>query len=504
MKRLKRTFSEKLGRLASSSDDKEKTNSKNDSTDSIEFSGDFASSASDSVLQDMCECRTFQWDKNENTMILNKTLLDVESKNQRSNTWAQSTSICEKCSKTEINMNHANSFHVNRGALSSLNEEKTTESLSKDAYGPKLRSQSESLHLRKSSSRRYSTPAYTDPNSPFGKIDSYEFLELLGEGSYATVYKGKFKDSDQIVALKKVSLNSEEGTPFTAIREVSLLKTLKHANIVTLFDIIHTHSTLTLVFEFMHTDLSLYMENMGCAKGINPYNACLFTFQLLRGLHFCHKRKILHRDLKPQNLLISEIGELKLADFGLARAKSIPTNTYSNEVVTLWYRPPDVLLGSTDYTTSLDMWGVGCIFLEMLTGTPVCPGQTDACDQLGKIFDLLGTPSPATWPRLTDLPHYQDYYYSCFLIPRHEIQLCIIVSMLTAIEFGEEFANSLLQFEPTSRLSAMEAMKHPMFGRLPKEIHGLPDSKSIFSIKSIKLMPEENAPSPVGLHVDVG
>nr|XP_039274272.1 negative regulator of the PHO system-like [Styela clava] len=500
MKRLKRTFSEKLGRLASSGEDKDKTKSKNDSPDSIEFASDFASSASDSVLQDICECQPVQWDKNENSMILNKALLDVEEKNQRSNSWGQPSNICEKCSKIEVNMYHANSFHGNRGALSLLSEDQTT-----DNYVPKLRSKSESLHLRKGSGRRYSTPAYTDPNSPFGKIDSYEFLELLGEGSYATVYKGKFKDSDQTVALKKVALNSEEGTPFTAIREVSLLKTLKHANIVTLFDIIHTNSNLTLVFEFMHTDLSLYMENMGCTKGINPRNACLFTFQLLRGLHFCHKRKILHRDLKPQNLLISEIGELKLADFGLARAKSIPTNTYSNEVVTLWYRPPDVLLGSTDYTTSLDMWGVGCIFLEMLTGTPVCPGQTDACDQLGKIFDLLGTPNPSTWSRLTDLPHYHDYYYSCFLIPRHEIQLCVLVSVLSVIEFGEEFASSLLKFEPTQRLSAMEAMKHPMFSRLPHEIHGLADNESIFSIKTIKLIPEDNSSSsPEGLHVDMG
>ena len=115
-------------------------------------------------------------------------------------------------------------------------------------------------------------------------------------------------------------------------------------------------------------------------------------FQLLRGLAYCHKRRVLHRDLKPQNLLISEKGELKLADFGLARAKSVPTRTYSNEVVTLWYRPPDVLLGSTEYTTSIDMWGVGCIFYEMVVGFPAFPGSS-VDEELQLIFSGLGTPN---------------------------------------------------------------------------------------------------------------
>ncbi|MGH0168514.1 UNVERIFIED_CONTAM: hypothetical protein FKN15_074948 [Acipenser sinensis] len=116
------------------------------------------------------------------------------------------------------------------------------------------------------------------------------------------------------------------------------------------------------------------------------FTLLLFLFQLLRGLSYTHQRYILHRDLKPQNLLISDTGELKLADFGLARAKSVPSHTYSNEVVTLWYRPPDVLLGSTDYSTSLDMWGVGCIFVEMIQGIAAFPGMKDIQDQLERIF----------------------------------------------------------------------------------------------------------------------
>ncbi|XP_016303375.1 cyclin-dependent kinase 14-like [Sinocyclocheilus anshuiensis] len=252
--------------------------------------------------------------------------------------------------------------------------------------------------------RRHSSPS--SPTSPkFGKADSYEKLEKLGEGSYATVYKGKSKVNGKLVALKVIRLQEEEGTPFTAIREASLLKGLKHTNIVLLHDIIHTKETLMLVFEYVHTDLCQYMDKH--PGGLHPDNIRLFLFQLLRGLSYIHQRYILHRDLKPQNLLISDTGELKLADFGLARAKSVPSHTYSNEVVTLWYRPPDVLLGSTDYSTCLDMWGVGCIFVEMIQGVAAFPGMKDIQDQLERIFLVLGTPSEETWPGVHSLPHFK-------------------------------------------------------------------------------------------------
>jgi cyclin-dependent kinase 14 len=132
--------------------------------------------------------------------------------------------------------------------------------------------------------------------------------------------------------------------------------------------------------------LAQYLERH--PGGLQAHNVRLFLFQLLRGLSYVHRRKILHRDLKPQNLLISEVGELKLADFGLARAQSVPSHTFSSEVVTLWYRPPEVLLGSTQYSSPLDLWGVGCIFVELLTGSPAFPGVKDAADQLERIFKV--------------------------------------------------------------------------------------------------------------------
>nr|XP_032807292.1 cyclin-dependent kinase 14-like isoform X1 [Petromyzon marinus]XP_032807293.1 cyclin-dependent kinase 14-like isoform X1 [Petromyzon marinus]XP_032807294.1 cyclin-dependent kinase 14-like isoform X1 [Petromyzon marinus] len=335
------------------------------------------------------------------------------------------------------------------------------------------------------SSLRHSSPG--SPTSPkFGKVDSYEKLEKLGEGSYATVYKGKSKVNGKLVALKVIRLQEEEGTPFTAIREASLLKGLKHANIVLLHDIIHTRETLTLVFEYVRTDLCHYMEKY--PGGLHPHNVKLFLYQLLRGLAYIHQRRILHRDLKPQNLLISETGELKLADFGLARAKSVPSHTYSNEVVTLWYRPPDVLLGSTDYSTCLDMWGVGCIFVEMIQGSAAFPGLKDIQDQLERIWMVLGTPSEGSWPGLKSMPHFKADRNPQFK-PK---SLGKAWTKLALIPVAEELASRLLQAHPRSRISAIDALSHPYFSDLPPRLTELSDMTSICSVPEVKLHAEDS------------
>ncbi|ESO03620.1 hypothetical protein HELRODRAFT_80026 [Helobdella robusta] len=309
-------------------------------------------------------------------------------------------------------------------------------------------------------------------NSQFGKMKAYEKLEQLGEGSYATVYKGISLLTNKVVALKEIRLQSEEGTPFTAIREASLLKGLKHANIVTLHDIIHTKESLTFVFEYLNTDLGQYLEKY--PGGINPKNVKLFMFQLLRGLHFCHKRYILHRDLKPQNLLISEIGELKLADFGLARAKSVPSHTYSNEVVTLWYRPPDVLLGSTDYTTSLDMWGVGCIFIEMITGSAIFPGMKDNFDQLDHIWKVvLGTATESVWEGVTNMPNYNLEKFAMYPMKK----LIKSVPKLSSIPYSEQLAEQLLQLEPKKRIDSYNSLHNKYFYDMPTKLYHLSDGE---------------------------
>ncbi|XP_072947677.1 cyclin-dependent kinase 5 homolog isoform X4 [Epargyreus clarus] len=324
-------------------------------------------------------------------------------------------------------------------------------------------------------------------DSPFGKSEAYIKLEPLGEGSYATVFKGYSNLTQQVVALKEIRLQEEEGAPFTAIREASLLKELKHANIVTLHDIVHTRETLTFVFEFVDTDLSQYMERH--PGGLNHHNVRLFMFQLLRGLSYCHRRRVLHRDVKPQNLLISSHGELKLADFGLARAKSVPSHTYSHEVVTLWYRPPDVLLGSTEYSTSLDMWGVGCIFVEMLCGVPTFPGVRDTNDQLDKIFKVVGTPTEESWAGVSRLPGLRAHV-SRWGVAAARALGAAFPRLRDAGRDAERLAAALLQPDPARRLPAPRAMHHAYFASLPPRLRDLPDEVSIFTVEGVCLQPE--------------
>lgn len=313
----------------------------------------------------------------------------------------------------------------------------------------------------------------------FGKSETYIKLDKLGEGTYATVFKGKSRLSDIIVALKEIRLEHEEGAPCTAIREVSLLKDLKHANIVTLHDTVHTPSALTLVFEYLERDLKSYMDECGGILSMN--NVRLFLFQLLRGLDYCHNRKILHRDLKPQNLLINERGELKLADFGLARAKSVPTKTYSNEVVTLWYRPPDVLLGSTVYNTSIDMWGVGCIFFEMATGRPLFPGGT-VNEQLHLIFKLLGRPDEKSWPGIQNNSIFLEGKFPKF--PRQPL-----INHAPRLDGdGLNLLAGFLEYIAPNRKSASDGMKHPYFNPLGPNVESLTDDQSVFVIEGLKLL----------------
>lgn len=271
------------------------------------------------------------------------------------------------------------------------------------------------------------------------------------------MYKGRSRVSHEIVALKEIHLDAEEGTPSTAIREISLMKELRHLNIVRLHDVIHTESKLMLVFEFMEQDLKKYMDIHGDRGALDPATVRSFMFQLLKGTAFCHENRVLHRDLKPQNLLINKRGELKLADFGLARAFGIPVNTFSNEVVTLWYRAPDVLLGSRTYSTSIDVWSAGCIMAEMISGVPLFRGR-DNNDQLNQILRILGTPDEQTIKRLVnDSPEIQIRPFP--RMPRVPFQQLYPKAHPLAIDLLEK----LLKFDPTQRISAEEALRHPYF-----------------------------------------
>jgi cyclin-dependent kinase 1 len=174
-------------------------------------------------------------------------------------------------------------------------------------------------------------------------LADYVKIEKIGEGTYGVVYKGKNKKTNQLVALKKIRLeNDEEGVPSTAIREISLLRELQHPNIVSLLDVLMQENKLYLVFEFLSMDLKKYMESIPQNKLLEPTLVKSYLHQITQGILFCHARRTMHRDLKPQNLLIDKQGVIKLADFGLARAFGIPIRVYTHEVVTLWYRAPEV------------------------------------------------------------------------------------------------------------------------------------------------------------------
>ncbi|KAH8988290.1 kinase-like domain-containing protein [Lactarius hatsudake] len=291
---------------------------------------------------------------------------------------------------------------------------------------------------------------------PFGCV-FYIYWALL-TGTYGVVYKARDVSTNQIVALKKIRLEAEdEGVPSTAIREISLLKELKDDNIVRLLDIVHADQKLYLVFEFLDVDLKRYME-AGNSQG-TPISLELcqkFTHQLTSGLRYCHSHRILHRDLKPQNLLIDKRNNLKLADFGLARAFGIPMRTYTHEVVTLWYRAPEVLLGGRHYSTAIDMWSVGCIFAEMvMRGIPLFPGDSEI-DQIFKIFRVLGTPNEESWPGVKQLPDYKPTF------PQWSAQeLAEQVPYLD--EAGIDLLKQTLAYDSARRISAKRALVHPYF-----------------------------------------
>lgn len=243
----------------------------------------------------------------------------------------------------------------------------------------------------------------------------FPYLQSSHLGTYGVVYKARdLLHSGRIVALKKIRLEAEdEGVPSTAIREISLLKEMSDPNIVRLLNIVHADGhKLYLVFEFLDLDLKKYMEALPVSDGgrgkalpegsgpdlgrlgLGDAMVKKFMSQLCEGVRYCHSHRVLHRDLKPQNLLIDRDGNLKLADFGLARAFGVPLRTYTHEVVTLWYRSPEILLGGRQYSTGVDMWSVGCIFAEMCTRKPLFPGDSEI-DEIFKIFRYVQPSRPS-------------------------------------------------------------------------------------------------------------
>ncbi|CAM9736067.1 unnamed protein product [Scytosiphon promiscuus] len=295
-------------------------------------------------------------------------------------------------------------------------------------------------------------------------MDRYQKIEKngggnLGEGTYGVVYKAKDRQTEEIVALKRIRLEVEdEGIPSTALREISLLRELQHPNIVELKDCVQSEGKLYLIFEFVDRDLKKYMES---TQGmLDPMLVKSYLFQMIRGLEFCHARGVMHRDLKPQNLLVSRDGKLKLADFGLARAFCPPIRPLTHEVVTLWYRAPEILLGTQTYAPPVDLWAVGTILVEMVTKRPLFPGDSEI-DEIYKIFQLLGTPNEDVWPNVTDLQDWNPGF------PTWK-RLNLAHRSQGLDKFGLDLLEKLLYYDPKRRISAKRALEHSFFDDLDK------------------------------------
>mmetsp|Transcript_47667 Transcript_47667/g.83919 ORF Transcript_47667/g.83919 Transcript_47667/m.83919 type:complete len:334 (-) Transcript_47667:128-1129(-) len=296
--------------------------------------------------------------------------------------------------------------------------------------------------------------------------------KAVGEGTYGAVYKGRCLQTSQIVAVKKMKpVSEEEGVPSTAIREIAVLKGADHPNIVKLLDVYCTLGQVRLVFEFVDHNLKEYMKKYGGGAGksgtaaLDSATTSNFQLQFMRGIHFLHSHRIMHRDLKPQNILIAGDSKaatsencLKIADFGMARAFSLPIPKYTHEVVTTWYRAPEILFGSQEYALPIDMWSAGCIMAEMAHGSALFRGDSEI-DTIFQIFQRLGTPSDVEWPGLSSLPDFKLTFPQWRRQPWSNIRH-VAPTLGTN---GTALLDELLKYDPRRRISAKQALMHSYF-----------------------------------------
>ena len=293
--------------------------------------------------------------------------------------------------------------------------------------------------------------------------DRYLVISKLGEGAYGKVYLAEdLKNKNQRVAVKQLKSSSvEEGVPISSLREISLLKELSHINIVKLMDVVHLQNNIVLVFEYVETDLKIMLKKNN-NKGLEPKLYKSFLYQLLKGIQHIHRMKILHRDIKSENLLISKDNKLKITDFGLARGYGLPIKNFRNDVVSLWYRAPDILLGNENYERSVDMWSIGCIFAEMVNGSILFKGFSEK-EQVRKIFEILGTPTEKTYPMYMEYSGWKDENWEVYL-PKNLKEI-----LPTLDDNGIDLLKKLLELDPEKRILATEALEHPFFKDLDEE-----------------------------------
>lgn len=289
----------------------------------------------------------------------------------------------------------------------------------------------------------------------------YTVVERLGKGTYGSVFRAKFtsKFTSEEVAIKKIKLDVDsEGIPSTTLREIAILKSLNHPNIVKLLDYSLHNSKILLCLEFLDHDLKKFMEIHSKKDSLKPDLVKSIMFQILKAVDHMHSSRMLHRDLKPQNVLIDKDLNVKLADFGLGRSYNIPIRPYTKEVLTLWYRAPELIYGIECYSTGIDMWSLGCIFAELFLKKPLFCGQSEI-DQLFKICEILGSPTEETLPGYSTFPHFQKTF------PMWQTKTGLKEKLkCTGIDSkGLDLLSKLLTFNPIQRINARDACRHEYF-----------------------------------------
>lgn len=361
-------------------------------------------------------------------------------------------------------------------------EEKKRQKLLKQQEAEEATKAAQEAQDRPSKRRRISNgedepgPQPTEPEHQLLRFDcgtwahcrhtsNYDTLNQIEEGSYGWVSRARDITTSSIVALKKVKMDySQDGFPITALREINILQKVRHPNIVDLKEILtgDDPSECVLVMEFLEHDLKTLQEEMS-----DPFMASevkTLLRQLVGAVGFLHESFIMHRDLKTSNILLNNRGQLKLADFGMARYIPPADAPLTQLVVTLWYRAPELLLGTTTYGTEVDMWSVGVIFGELLAKEPILQGKNEV-DELSLIFSLCGLPTEKSWPGFYRLPNAKSLKK-----PRDQRDAPGFnrskFPFLTAA--GVDLLSTLLSLNPKRRPTAKEVLEHAYFREQPK------------------------------------
>ena len=302
-------------------------------------------------------------------------------------------------------------------------------------------------------------------------VDEFEKLNHIDEGSYGVVYRARDKRSGKVVALKKIKMSKQkEGFPLTSVREINILLSLEHPNILNVSEVVVGKSldSIFLVMEFMEHDLKGLLEDMRQPFSTAEVKAVMK--QLLRGLSHMHDQWIFHRDLKTSNILYNNKGQVKICDFGLARTYGSPLKEYTQLVVTLWYRAPELLLDEGVYSPAIDVWSMGCIMAELLTRKPLFKGKTEL-ELIDKVFSVLGTPTDESWPGFSEMKlvrkvRFKRHPYSQLrkMFPKFAFS----GGQVTLSDKGFDLLEGMLCYDPSRRLTAKEALDHPWFTEVPR------------------------------------